>query len=114
MAFCVAKHQGELRNQVLQIVDYKGRHAIEGLELACFEQSISGLQLCKVARRLLARGLEQIAHFPIHIERSSGAREYGESQQFVVGGERNNEPGFRDLREPSRWFEASIPFRIGR
>ena len=81
VAFCIPQQQRQLRHQVLQIVHYKRRHAIERIELAHLEQCFGRLNLAQVTRRLASRSFQQVEHFPIHLDRSARGDEDDEPHE---------------------------------
>ena len=106
MPLGVAQHQRELRDQVLQIVHDKGGHAIEGFEFARFQQRFGGAKLTEIARRLPARGLEQIAHFPVDFDLRARRRQHNESEQAGTRRQRNDQPRVADRRKPCWQFQV--------
>ena len=75
VSLCIPQQQRKLGNEVLQIVDYKRRHAVERVEFARFEQGVCYLNLTEVARCLPARSLQQVEYFEQTLERHSVDRE---------------------------------------
>jgi hypothetical protein len=83
MAFGILQHQGQLGNDIFQIMDDKSRHPVESIELPYFEQRLRGLQLPEKGAGLAACRLQQIVDFPIDVDPGPRRCQDDESPSFT-------------------------------
>ena len=84
MPLGVLEHQRQLRDQVLEVVHDERGHPVERVELARFEQRLGRADLAEIARRLPARGLQQIADLPVDVDRRPRRHQHDEAQQLAA------------------------------
>ena len=87
---------------------HEGGHAIEGVELASFEQRLGGLHLRHEAGGLPAGGLEQVAHFPVQLDRRAGAQQRHEPEQLVAHHQRHHQPQVGVGQQPQRQGQLAV------
>ena len=92
MPLRIAQHQRQLRDQVLEVVHDKRRHPVERVELARFEQRLGRADLAEIARRLPARGLQQIADLPVDSIVVRGVISTTKPSSSAPDAQRNDEP----------------------
>ena len=111
MTLGVLEHQRELRHDVFQVMDDEGRHAVESIELAHFEQSFGRLHLTEESASLAAGSLEQIVDLPINVQFGARRRQNDEADQVISGCQRHHQPGVGHLDQPGRQEKAVVTAR---
>ena len=108
----VFHHQGQLRNNVFQVVHHKRRHAREGFKLSRFQQGFCRLHLCQQTGSLVPCSLEQVGDLPIHLDGRGRSDQKHKPEQGLALPERNDQPGVRNLHQPQRQLQVGIKSRV--
>ena len=111
VSLCIPQQQRKLGHKILQVVNYKRRHAVERVEFAGLEQGFGHLNLTEIAGGLPTRSLQQVEHLPIHLDRGARGDQHDETHEAGVRWERDHEPGARQRDEPFGKGEARVAFR---
>ena len=107
VTFGVLQHQRQLGDDVFQVMHHEGRHAVEGVELAGFQQGLGGVHLGEKASRLARGGLEQVTHFPVQLEAGTRVAEDDEADQLLTDDQRHRHPGQGRAGQPGRQHRCS-------
>ena len=106
----VLEEERELSHQVFQVVHHERGHLVEGLELARLQQRLEA-RLGEEGRHLARRGLQQIAHFPVHFDFARGVASTANpssSSSAITGttshasGSSRSQAGISTARSPRR------------
>ena len=84
MSFGIFQHQGKLRDDVFEVMNYKGRHLVEGVKFPYLKQGFGCLHSRKKARSLTAGSPEQIIDFPIDADWCAGPSKNREAVHFIA------------------------------
>jgi hypothetical protein len=103
----IGKKQLKLCDQVLEVVDDKRRHAMEGVEFLRLEQGLRGLRVRKVAGGLATGRLQQIQDFPVQFDLHARSRQHDEAHEVLRRQQRNDDPGIPGVRDAAGKREVS-------
>ena len=97
----IREQEGQLGNQILQIMHDKSRHPVERLKLARYYQGIRGLVLRQIASCLVPGDLEQITYFPVQLYLAPRLDQHDEAEQFSMLNQRHDQPCPGNCVQPS-------------